>query len=126
MKNITTKDIIKIMPFDEKFKMELLNEFNFLDADRKFNIEQALWDAYDNFYELKLKENTKLAFLRVQNGEEEFDKNFHKRIAEKTEKDMQGEAVQKTEQTDLAAARGAMEKIIGEIRASKKKPDTKA
>lgn len=118
---ITTKDIIKILPFDEKFKTELLNEFNHLDPDRKFNIEQALWDAYDNFYELKLKENTRLAFLNVEQGKEEFDENFNKRIREKTDKEMQEEAQKNIEQTDLNAAKSAMEKIVAEIRAAKKK-----
>lgn len=118
---ITTKGIIKILPFDEEYKTKLLNDFDSFDSDRKFNIEQALWDAYDNFFEIKLKENTALALLNVQKGLEEVDENFNKRIVEKTEKDMQEEAQKNVEQKDLDAARKAMEMIVREIRASKGK-----
>lgn len=118
---LTTKDIIKIIPFDDKFRDELLRDFDGLDSDRKFDIEQAIWDAYDLLYEFKLKENTQLAFLKAENNEENLDGDFYKRIREKTDKEMQELSIDKVEQSSLDEARKAMEIIVREIQAAKKK-----
>lgn len=115
-----TKDIIKLLPLDEKFKMELLNEFDFLDPDEKFEIEQVLWKAYRDLYEAKLKDNMQLALQKAGNNQEKLDKGFYKRIREQTDKELEEEERQTIEQTDLFAARTAMEKIVKEIRAAKK------
>lgn len=120
MKKITTKDIIKILPFDEQFKQELLSGFDNLDPDKKFNLEQKLWDTYDAFYELQLKKNMQLALMRARENQEKLDKDFYKRIREQTDKEMQSETVQSVEQVDLSTARKAMELIVKEIQASKK------
>lgn len=117
---LKTKDLIKILPFDEKFKTDLFNQYDYLDPDQKFAIVRLLWETYDALYELRLEENTRLAFLKVETGEEKLDKEFYNRVREQTEKEMQTESVQSVEGADLAAAREAMEKIIREIRASKK------
>ena len=118
---LTTKDIIKILPFKEDFRMQLLERFDTLNLDALFNIEQALWDAYAYVYDLKIKENLQLAMDKAANGEEKLDEDFYKRVLEKTEKEMEKEAIGSSEKVDLSAARVAMEKIVKEIQASKKK-----
>lgn len=109
---ITTKDIIKILPFDNEFKNELLGSFDGLDDDKKFNIGEVLWNAYDAFYELKLKENTQLALLQARDNQEKLDKDFYKRIREQTDKEMEQEATQMTAQVDLAQTREELKEII--------------
>lgn len=109
---ITTKDIIKILPFDNEFKSELFNSFDRLDADKKFNLEQILWDAYSAFYELKLKENTQLALLRAKDNQEKLDHDFYKRVREKTDKEMEEEATTATTQFDLTRAKEELKVII--------------
>lgn len=117
---MTTKDIIKILPLEDASKNELLNEFDSLDSDQKFYIEQAIWDVYYEFFDLKMQANLEIALADAKEGQEKLDKEFYNRVREQTEKEMQAESTQTIEGADLAAARTAMEKIIREIRASKK------
>lgn len=117
--NITTKDIIKILPFEDKFKISLLNEFDFIDSEHKFNIERILWDAFYAIYEITYQKNLRLAFERAKNNQEKLDEDFNKRVIEQTEKELQTEALDTVQKVDLEHARKAMEQIVQEIRASK-------
>jgi hypothetical protein len=109
---LTTQDIIQLLPFSEDFKSSLLADFDSLNPDQKFNIEQLVWDAYDELYQIRLEENTQLAFLRVEKEEEEFDADFYKRINEKTDQDMRKQSVQQTTESDLSETREELEKIL--------------
>lgn len=117
---LTTKTIIKMLPFDDVFKTELSNGVDLLDPDRKFVLERILWQTYDILYGLKLQENYELGMLRVKNRQEKLDKEFYKRVEEKTEKEMENETLKTTEKVDLEAARKAMEKIVREMQAAGK------
>ncbi|QQG40745.1 MAG: hypothetical protein HYV37_00230 [Candidatus Levyibacteriota bacterium] len=117
---ITTKSIIKALPFEEQFRLDLINKLDSLSADQKFTIEQILWDAYFSLYDLKMDTNLKLALERAKNNEETLDKDFYKRVEAQTEKEMENQAVEATERVDLTAARKAMELIVKEIQESKK------
>lgn len=121
MKRITTKDIIKILPFETAYKTGLLSEFDSWTDDQRLNIEEALWNAYDALYELRLQENTKLALMQAGQNQEKLDQDFYKRVREKTDKEMQEEQSESAGVVDLTAARSAMEKIISEIQATKHK-----
>lgn len=118
---ITTKDIIKILPFEDQLKTSLLDNFDNLNPDQKLAIEQLLWQTYESLFKLKLEENTQMALLRAKEGREKLDKEFYKRVREQTEKEMQSETIQTTQDVDLSEARKAMEVIIKEIQASKNK-----
>ena len=116
---LTTKDIIKMLSFDDELKKALLDRFDTLSPDQKFTIEDIIWNMYYALYKLKLQENTEVAWARVKKKQEKFDNDFYKRIGEQTEKEMQGETVLNVEKTDLGAARRAMEAIIKEMQAVK-------
>lgn len=117
--NITTKDIIKILPLEATLKASLLAEYDTLDPDRKLAIADTLWETYDTLFNLKLEENIKLALLQAKDTKETLGKDFYQRIREQTEKEMQQEQAVSVETVDLSAARSAMEKIIKEIQAAK-------
>lgn len=117
---LLAKDLIKILPFDDKFKLELLREYDFFTPDQKFNIDRVLWRTYAELFELKLEENIQLALLKAKNNQEKLDENFYQRIKEQTAKEMESESIETKEKTELASARSAIEQIIGEIRASRK------
>lgn len=116
---IKTKDLIKVLPFDEAFKADLLGGYDNFDPDQKFNIDRILWNTYYALYDLKLEENTNLALLRAKDGQETLDKEFYKRVKEQTDQEMQGQVVETKQTVDLTEARKAMETIIREIQASK-------
>lgn len=117
---LTTKNIIKILPFTENFKLELLEQFDTLEKDVKFPVEQAVWDLYATLYEIKLEENTDLALARAAEDKETLDRNFYKRMRQQTDKQMREEYIHKGETVDLTSARKAMEQIVKEIQAAKK------
>lgn len=117
---LTTKDIIKILPFEESYRDDLLQNFDSLGPDAKFNVEQALWVALNTYEELMHKRNTMLALQRVRDGQEDIDKDFYIRIAQKTYKDIEEFERGSKESTDLAEARKAMELIVREMQAAKK------
>lgn len=116
---LTAKNIAKLLPFDKTFKDDLLQRIDSLDPDQKFTIERMLWETYDAMFLLKLEENLAAALLRAKNRQESLDKELYKRVREQTEKEMQSEALEKTETADLEAARKAMEVIVKEIHAAK-------
>jgi len=115
---MTTKDIIKILPFEEQFKNNLLSQFDGLSIDQKFSLEQILWETYIAFYNLKLDENIQLALLRAKDNQEPLNSNFYKKVQEQTDEQIQQEATKNIETKDLEAARIAMEKIVKEIKNS--------
>lgn len=118
---ITTKDLITIIPFEDDIRADLLAQYDSLSGERKYLIDKMLWDAYDALYELKLQENMQRAFIEAKEGKQKLDPEFYKRVKQKTEEEMTKVDVLKVEQTDLDAARKAMEQIVSEIQAAKKK-----
>lgn len=110
----TTKDLIKILPFDKTFQIELLNSFDSLDDERKDYITQTLWDAYYLFYKINLQEKLGQALLKFKRGEETMDENFYNRVRDAVEKDMQVEFYPKATDADLSAVRAKLEAVINE------------
>lgn len=109
---MATKDIIKVLPFDPEFKSKLLSDFDTLDPDQKFTIEQIVWDAYYALYQLKLEENLQLALARAGKNKESLDDTLYKRVREQTEQEMQEEYVKGTTQADLSATRDTIQSMI--------------
>lgn len=107
-----TKDIIKVLPFDKEFQIELLNQYDGLPLDRKSSVAELLWETYDALYELKLDENLQLALLRAKDNQEKLDNNFYKRVVEKTDKEMESEVTETIAKLDLASTRQELKKII--------------
>lgn len=118
----TTKEIIKLLPFEEAYKVELLQKFDTASADEKFTLEGMLWKAYREWYRMQKDKQYQIALSDVMEGKEHFDAEFYKRLEEKTNKEIQTEGTQTKEKVDLTSARSAMEKIVREIQAAKKKP----
>lgn len=109
---ITTKDIIKILPFEEQFKKNLLDQFDQFDPDQKFTIEQVIWDTYDGFYRLKLEENIELALLAAKENKEKLDEQFYARVRELTERDIQTNLSSGAALADLTSTREKLQQII--------------
>lgn len=108
----SAREIIKALPFDEAFKKLMLDKYDSLDADQKYNTDCILWDAYDALYELKLNENLVLAFQQIKEGKERIDKEFYKRVREQTELDMQSEKVKLSTDVDLSQVRNQLQEIL--------------
>ncbi len=116
---MTTQDIIKMLPIEEKLKIQILNRYESMDQYEKLSIDEMAWNTYFSFYDERLKENLGQQYDRVKKGEEKFGDDFYARALKKTEQEMQAESQESTGTVDLAAARKAMEQIMAEITASK-------
>lgn len=120
---ITTKNIIKILPVEANVKERLAKEFDSLPLEKKYAIKELLWGFFYSWYGLKLEENTQLALLGAKNGKIKLDQNFYKKVKEKTDREIEEGAIETVEKVDLEEARRAMEFIVKEIKASKTKTD---
>lgn len=108
----TTQDLIKVLPFDKEFKKELLESYENLNSDKKFNIQVMLWDTYDALFELKLEENLTIAFEEAKNNQERLDSDFYKRVRDLTMREMEQVSAEEIKAMDLDVARDKLEEII--------------
>ena len=109
---LTTKNIIKILPFGNEFKDNLLATFDSLDSDQKFSIERIVWDLYDALYELRLQKNIQLEMQGSNDIDHPLNKELYKRVKEKTEQEMMNESIDTTVSVDLTQARSQIDQII--------------
>lgn len=109
---LSTKTIIKLLPFEEKFKTDLLDRFDTLSDDQKFNAEQLVWKAYAAMYDVLLQENIQVGLEEIKDGKEMMDEGFYQRMDERTTKQMETQGIQKTELVDMTTARHELEEIM--------------
>lgn len=110
----TTQDLIKILPFDKEFKKELLENYETLDPDRKFNIQVMLWGTYDGLFDLKLEENLSIAFEEAKNNQEKLDSELYKRVRDLTADEMDRLTEDDIKALDLDIARDKLQEILSE------------
>ena len=109
---LTTKDIIKILPFDEEFKKDLLENFDKLTDDQKFNIERIVWAGYETLYELKLNENLAIALDEAGRKQEKINSTLYERVRELTDNEMAHISAEDIKSADLSEARGKLVDIM--------------
>lgn len=117
---LTTKDIIKILPFDIKFKTELFLTYDRLNSDQKCDIMDILWNTYDAYFQLKLKWNLQVALNKaLEEGNKDIeDPDFYPNIIEQTEKEIAEEAGKEISKFDMTATRVALQDIMKKIKES--------
>lgn len=118
---MTTKTIIKILPIDKEVKDKFESEYDSFPQDKKYEADRMLWGYFDTLYALKLEENTQLLLLEAKEKKVKLDKNFYKKVREKTEKEIAELSIKSVDSASLEEARRAMEIIVKEIQASKSK-----
>lgn len=109
---ITTEGIIKVLPFEEEYRTQLLQSLTTLDLDKKANVEQVLWDTYFAFYKMKFDENMKLELVNMSQNNLPVNDEFYARVTQKTEQDMLNEFVDTSVSVDLTDARTKIDQIL--------------
>ncbi len=122
---MTTKDAIKLLPLDEKLKMQVLNMYDYMEPEQKLTVEVIAWKTYFLLHDEKVQMNLEKELAAVEAGEAPLGTDFYNHVLKKTDQQEKKDLSSQTENVDLAIARRAMEQIINEIRASKKKPKAK-
>jgi hypothetical protein len=108
----TTKDLIKIIPFDDDFKKKLYNQYDTLNPDQKYSIDRALWDTYDALYDIKLDENLQIALQKAKEGKEVLDTGLYKRVREQTERELRTAHATMATHVDLAETRRKLQELL--------------
>ncbi len=108
----TAKDVIKLLPFSETFKNELLAKYDLMDEDQQVAVLRAVWDLYDALYEVTLDENLKAAEQRALKDEEKLDEDFYMRVRKQTDQDFQKFVSESSANSDLSTAREELQKIL--------------
>ena len=109
---VTTENIIKMLPFEQSFKDNLLAGWGDLSSDQKFAITQTLWSAYADVYDIAFDKNLHVELLKIQEGQGELDEGLYQRIKEQTELELQQIGEQQESSTDLSSTREALDKIL--------------
>jgi hypothetical protein len=108
---MTTQDIIKLLPFDEGFKSDLLGSWDSLSTDQKLTITDVVWEAYGEFYNARFEKNMSIAMADVAAGKANFSKDFYKKVKEQTEQEMQ-QLEEKMPEMDLSDTRAALQDLL--------------
>ncbi|OGD83174.1 hypothetical protein A2165_04525 [Candidatus Curtissbacteria bacterium RBG_13_40_7] len=101
-----------MLPFEKNFQAKLIADFATLDPDKKFELEQLLWDTYEAIYKLKLEENLRLALSRVKETKEKLDEDFYSRVKQQTEHDMEVDFAKITASSDIAQVRTKLDLLL--------------
>lgn len=109
---ITTKDIIKFLPLRAEFKNKLLEEFDTMELNRKFEIEQMLWDVYNSLFEIKVQEKLELLIEKAKNNEIPLDNTLYRKAEAEAEKEMEAGFFKEATDTDLSAVRTKLEALM--------------
>jgi|SRR3990167_5893690 len=110
---ITTEKILQMLSKDKSQKNSLLEIFNNLNENQRFNAERRIWDLFDIMYEGRLEVNLQKAFNEIAEGKRKLDKNLQKEVKEQTDKEIEKEFFADTTSADLNSVRDKISKIIG-------------
>lgn len=119
MMQLTTANIIKVLPFEESFKHELLQELPVLSKGQVFTLDGILRNTFYALYDARLQENMQIALDKVAHNQEKLGEDFYARVQQQTMEELEEAGRDKIDSADLEAARRAMEQIVQEIRAAK-------
>ena len=111
--NLSTKEIIKILPLDENLKQELLEKYDTLDPRQKYKIDMVMWKGYYTLFKLKLDENLQKALKKVESGEESGE-SMYGRINQQTEQEMLSLTQKDVASFDLDATREKLQSVISD------------
>jgi hypothetical protein len=112
-------DIIKSMPIDEKFKIEIINRYDFLTPSQKFAIDSLAWTTFYDIYDATLQSNLELQYQNVKEGKDHFGEDFYARALKKTDKQMMDEFEKSLNEANISIAKITIKQIMDEINASK-------
>lgn len=109
---ITPQDIITMLPLDKDFKVQLLGRLEAADADVRFNIEEALWEAYDDMFEIIRDKNLQEQMKAAAAGEVDLNPDFYKKALAKTDDDMMKMVYQGSTTNELSSVREKLKYLI--------------
>jgi beta-glucosidase/6-phospho-beta-glucosidase/beta-galactosidase len=111
---LTTLNIIKILPIEEQNKQELLANFDTYSREKKFLIEQIVWGVYDALFKSTLEEKLELGRLEAEKNNRELGPDFYDKMRKEAEEEIMSQSVSAVEKVDLDVARQQLASVISE------------
>lgn len=111
---MTTKAIIKLLPFDKEFQDFLLTNYDGFSPDQRFVIEQMLWDGYCAIYKIKLEENMGRALIKARMNQEKLNGEFYRKIHDQTIKEIQTKYHSEKTVNELEQVRSRLQAAIAQ------------
>lgn len=111
--NLTTENIIKMLSKNESTSKILIEKFNTLNDDERFEVSNKIWNLYDLMYEGRLQVNVQKALNEVAANKKELSPDFYKKVKEQTDKEIEKEFFVDTTNADIDSVRDKISKIIG-------------
>lgn len=106
------KKIIKLLPFEESFKLQLLEKLDTFSPDQKFEAEQLLWEAYAAYLDIEEQKNLHIGFEEVRQGKRQLTNHFAQQIRSETDKELDSSMVSTATAVDLSGTRQKLEEIM--------------
>lgn len=91
----------------------LIEKFNTLNDDERFEVSNKIWDLYDLMYDGRLQVNLQKALNEVAANKKELSPDFYKKVKEETDKEIEKQFHEDTTSVDLNSVRDKISKIIG-------------
>lgn len=109
---IVTKDIIRILTFNDELKTQLLSEWDTYSEDKRLNLEEIIWDTYADLYQMRYDMNTDIAIQELSEGEQPLDTKFAERIRQQTDDEFEQLFQQGIPVANLVEARDKLQDLI--------------
>jgi len=68
MRQLNSKDLIRILPFEKEFRNKLLSEYDSYEEGKKFEVTKVLWESFDELYEAIKKAKSDTLTKEVADG----------------------------------------------------------
>src|SRR5476649_333505 len=104
---LTTKQIMQILPMDERLQLELRATFETASQMRRFELSTLLWEQYNRYLDLRTQENVQLALAAADDAQVK-GSDFYERTRERTEREIITEASNSFAEKRLASVRDSM------------------
>src|SRR5579872_2526472 len=109
---LTTLDIIKLLPFEENYKRSLIDAFDSLSEDQRYEVTELVWSTYGALYRIKYNANMEKALSEIADQRITLGNDFYKKIKEKTDQDMDKLESQQSTPINLDQTRQELQNIL--------------
>jgi len=110
-KPLTLKQLIQIVPLDEKVKQSVLNEEERLTADQKYKISKTCWRLLSTIFISRIKNKKEEMIKKISQGEE-FNKEDFKRIEDEVLADILIKLDEVKSEEEIKTVKKQIEKTI--------------
>lgn len=111
-KDMTSKDLITLLPFESEFQKDLLERYDHMDEDELYTVDQVLWSTYNGLFDIQLQTNLKTVLYDLKDSEDKIKQGIYEEVYKKTLEEFPQELSKIAKDLDLSTTREKLEKVI--------------